>query len=42
MEKAKIVLIPKVEKYIEYIIELIVKLPRTKKFSIGNEYKGSM
>ena len=39
MEKEKLVLIPKAEKYIEYIIELIIKLPRTEKFSIGNEYK---
>ena len=42
MEKEKLVLIPKAEKYIEYIIELIIKLPRTEKFSIGNEYKESM
>ena len=42
MENEKLVLIPKAEKYIEYIIELIIKLPRTEKFSIGNEYKESM
>ena len=42
MEKEKLVLIPKAEKYIEYIIELIIKLPRTEKFSMGNEYKESM
>ena len=41
MEKEKLSLIPKSEKYIQYIIELIIKLPRTEKFSIGNEYKNS-
>ena len=35
-------LIPKTENYIEYILELIMKLPRTEKFNIGNEYKTSM
>lgn len=35
-------LIPKAEEYIQYMIELIVKLPRTEKFSIGTEYKSSM
>lgn len=38
----KLLLIPKVEKYTEYIIAVIVKLPRTEKFSIGTEYKTSM
>lgn len=38
----KLLLIPKVEKYIEYIIAVILKLPRTEKFSIGTEYKTSM
>ena len=42
MEKEKLKLIPKSEKYIQYIIELIMKLPRTEKFSIGNEYKSSL
>ena len=42
MEKEKLSLIPKSEKYIQYIIELIIKLPRTEKFSIGNEYKNSL
>ena len=42
MEDKELLLIPKVEKYIQYIIELIIKLPRTEKFSIGNEYKLSM
>lgn len=38
----ELVLIPKTEKYIQYMIEVIIKLPRTEKFSIGNEYKTSM
>ena len=35
-------LIPKAEIYVEYVINLIIKLPRTEKFSIGTEYKQSM
>ena len=38
----KLSLIPKTEKYIEYILNIIFKLPRTEKFSIGTEYKISM
>ena len=38
----KLYLIPKTEKYIEYVLALIMKLPRTEKFSIGTEYKVSM
>ena len=38
----KLQLIPKTEKYIEYILQMIIKIPRTEKFSIGNEYKQSM
>ena len=34
--------IPKSEKYIQYMIEVIMKLPRTEKYSIGTEYKQSM
>ena len=41
-EENKLLLIPKSEKYVEYIIDLIIKLPRTEKFSIGNEYKLSL
>ena len=37
-----LILIPKIEKYIEYMLNVILKLPRTEKFSIGNEYKVSM
>lgn len=35
-------LIPKYDKYMEYMINLLLKLPRTEKFSIGTEYKASM
>lgn len=38
----KLILIPKTEKYIEYMLQVILKLPRTEKFNIGNEYKKSM
>ena len=38
----KLKLIPKAEIYVEYIINLIIKLPRTEKFSIGTEYKQSL
>ena len=38
----KLKLIPKSEKYIEYMLQIILKLPRTEKFSIGTEYKRAM
>ena len=38
----KLIIIPKIEKYIEYMIILLLKLPRTEKFNIGNEVKTSM
>ncbi len=38
----ELILIPKSEKYIQYMLEVLVKLPRTEKFSIGTEYKTSM
>ena len=38
----KFKLIPKAEMYVEYVINLIIKLPRTEKFSIGTEYKQSL
>ena len=38
----KLQLIPKTEKYIEYMLQIIFKLPRIEKFSIGTEYKTSM
>lgn len=41
-EGNSLILIPKVEKYIEYVLNIILKIPRTEKYSIGNEYKISM
>ena len=41
-KEQKLMLIPKAEKYIEYILQIIMKLPRVEKFSIGTEYKQSM
>lgn len=41
-ENKKLEIIPKLEKYIQYMLDVILKLPRTEKFSIGNEYKTSM
>ena len=38
----ELTLIPKYEKYMQYIIEVITKMPRTEKFNIGNEYKTIM
>lgn len=35
-------LIPVFEKYMEYMIQVIIKLPRTEKFSIGTEFKQVM
>lgn len=41
-KEEKLKLIPKVELYIEYMLVVIMKLPRTEKFSIGTEYKSGM
>lgn len=41
-EKDSLLLIPKYQDYMQYIIEIIFKIPRTEKFNIGNEYKQSM
>lgn len=38
----KLIIIPKIEKYIEYMLTILIKLPRTEKFSIGTEIKTSM
>lgn len=35
-------LIPKMQEYIQYMLETLIKLPRTEKFSIGTEVKTSM
>lgn len=37
-----LIIIPKIEKYIEYMLTILLKLPRTEKFSIGIEVKTSM
>lgn len=42
LEKNKLSLIPKTENYLNYMLQVILKLPRTEKFNIGNEYKISM
>lgn len=41
-QENKLILIPKAEKYIEYMLQVIFKLPRTEKFSIGTEFKLSL
>ena len=38
----KLIIIPKREKYIEDMLTILIKLPRTEKFSIGTEIKTSM
>lgn len=40
--RKELVLIPKTENYIKYMLNIILKLPRTEKFNIGNEYKETM
>ena len=45
MEKSKdnrFVIIVRIEKYIEHMLTILLKLPRTEKFSIGTEVKTSM
>lgn len=39
MNETSLKLIPKFEDYMQYMIGVILKLPRTEKFNIGNEYK---
>ena len=39
---SKLIIVVKIEKYIEYMLTILMKLPRTEKFSIGNEIKISM
>lgn len=40
---SSLILIPKYEKYMEYMLEIIlIQLPRTEKYSIGTEYKNLM
>ena len=40
--KDELILIPKYEKYMQYMIEVIIKMPRTEKFNIVNEFKTIM
>lgn len=42
MKDNYLILIPKCEKYIEYMINVINKLPRVEKFNIGNNLKDVM
>ena len=42
IENKALTIIPKSERYIQYMLDLILKLPRTEKFSIGTEYKISL
>lgn len=37
-----LIIVPKIEKYIEYMLVILLKIPRTEKFSIGTELKTSM
>lgn len=37
-----LIIIVKIEKYIEYMLTILLKLPRTEKYSIGTEIKTSM
>lgn len=41
-KNSELIIIPKIEKYIEYMLIILIKLPRTEKFSIGTELKTSM
>ena len=42
MSNNELIIIPKIEKYIEYMLTILLKLPRTEKFSIGTEVKTSV
>ena len=42
LKDKQLILIPKINDYVEYMTNFLIKLPRTEKFSIGNEYKTSM
>ena len=35
----ELILIPKFKTYMKYILKMLIKLPRTEKYSIGTEYK---
>ena len=42
MYNNQLIIIPKIEKYIEYILIVVLNLPKTEKFNIGSEIKTSM
>ena len=42
VDENSLILIPKTERYMEYMLDLIIKLPRMEKYSIGVEFKSSM
>ncbi len=39
MKENELKLIPVYEQYMEYVIQMLIKLPRTEKFSIGTDFK---
>ncbi len=41
-QNGELTIIPKYEKYMQYMIDVILKMPRTEKFNIGNEFKTIM
>ena len=41
-ENDELILIPKCEKYMQYMIEVIFKIPRTEKFNISIELIGEI
>ncbi len=36
-----LILIPKIEDYIKYVFQMLIKIPRVEKFNIGSEIKTS-
>ena len=41
-KQQELILIPKYQEYTEYMLEILIKIPRIEKFSMGNWYKQSM
>lgn len=41
-QNGELIIIPKYEKYMQYMIDVIFKMPRIEKFNIGNEFKTIM
>ena len=41
-QNGELTIISKYEKYMQYMIDVILKMPRTEKFNIGNEFKTIM